>query len=97
MRPYLLVKISDFVVQKLANVTGPSLYGRFGDYRGPVQQTIGIGDTIEVTVFEAAGGGLFSAARVHRQQHRRPFGADPASGRAAGRLHQRFRMPAAST
>ncbi len=58
--PYLLVQISDFILQKLAHFPGPSLYGRFGDYRAAVEQRIGIGDTIEVTIFEAAGGGLFS-------------------------------------
>ncbi len=58
--PYLLIQLSDFVIQKLAHFPGPSLYGKFGDYRGPVEQRIGVGDTIEVTVFEAAGGGLFS-------------------------------------
>ncbi len=58
--PYLLVQLSDFIIQKLAHFPGPSLYGRFGDYRGAVEQRIGVGDTIEVTIFEAAGGGLFS-------------------------------------
>ena len=58
--PYLLIQLSDFVIEKLAHFPGPSLYGKFGDYRGPVEQRIGVGDTIEVTVFEAAGGGLFS-------------------------------------
>ena len=57
---YLLVKMSDFVVQKLSAIPGPSLYGRFGDYRGPVEQRIGVGDSIQVTVFEASGGGLFA-------------------------------------
>ena len=58
--PYLLVQLSDFIIQKLSHFPGPSLYGRFGDYRGAVEQRIGVGDTIEVTIFEAAGGGLFS-------------------------------------
>lgn len=58
--PYLLTPISDFTIEQLQKFPGPSLYGRFGDYRPPVQQTIGVGDTIEVTIFEAAGGGLFS-------------------------------------
>ncbi len=58
--PYLLVRLSDFVVQKLLHFPGPSLYGKFGDYRGPREQTVGIGDTVTVTLFEAAGGGLFS-------------------------------------
>ena len=57
---FLLTKISDFTVQELAHFPGPSLYGKFGDYRGPEERVIGIGDTVEVSVFEAAGGGLFS-------------------------------------
>ena len=60
--PYLLVQISDYAIQKLLRFPGPSLFGRFGDYRGPVEQRIGVGDTIGVTIFEAAGGGLFSQA-----------------------------------
>lgn len=58
--PYLLVRLSDFVIQKLASFPGPSLYGKFGDYRGPTEQRIGVGDTVIVNVFEAAAGGLFS-------------------------------------
>ncbi len=62
--PYFLVPISDYVIAQLVNFPGPSLFGRFGDYRGPVEQRIGIGDTVQVTVFEAAGGGLFSQTVV---------------------------------
>ncbi len=58
--PYLLIRLSDFVTQKLASFPGPSLYGKFGDYRGPIEQRIGVGDTVIVNVFEAASGGLFS-------------------------------------
>lgn len=60
--PYLLVPISDFALEKMMQFIGPSLFGRFGDYRGPVEQRIGVGDTVQVTVFEAAAGGLFSQA-----------------------------------
>jgi polysaccharide export outer membrane protein len=62
--PYLLVPISDYVLHQLLRFPGPSLFGRFGDYRGPVEQRIGVGDTVQVTVFEAAGGGLFSQTIV---------------------------------
>ncbi len=58
--PYLLVPLSDFAIEKLAGFPGPSLYGKFGDYRSAVVQRVGVGDTLEVTVFEAAAGGLFS-------------------------------------
>ena len=59
--PYLLVRMSDFVIQKLETFPGPSLYGKFGDYRGALEQRVGVGDTLRVTIFEAAAGGLFSA------------------------------------
>ncbi len=58
--PYLLVRLSDFVISKLQRFPGPSLFGKFGDYRGAKEQIVGIGDTLTVTIFEAAGGGLFS-------------------------------------
>ena len=59
-QPYLLVPITDYVVEQLISFPGPSLYGKFGDYRGAVEQRIGIGDRVEVSIFEAAAGGLFS-------------------------------------
>ncbi len=68
--PYLLIRMSDFVIQKLERFPGPSLYGKFGDYRGALEQRVGIGDTIRVTIFEAASGGLFSGAS----------GGDPKAG-----------------
>lgn len=68
--PYLLIRMSDFVIQKLERFPGPSLYGKFGDYRGALEQRVGVGDTIRVTIFEAASGGLFSGAA----------GGDPKAG-----------------
>ena len=59
-QPYLLVQISDYVVEQLASFPGPSLFGKFGDYRRPTEQRIGVGDLISISVFEAAAGGLFS-------------------------------------
>ena len=58
--PYLLVPISDFSIERLAKFPGPSLYGKFGDYRPALEQVVGVGDTLNITIFEAAGGGLFS-------------------------------------
>ena len=59
-QPYLLVPINDYTTQQLAKFPGPSLFGKFGDYRGAVEQRIGVGDTVEISIFEAAAGGLFS-------------------------------------
>ncbi len=58
--PFLLARLSDFAIQKIQRFPGPSLHGKFGDTRGAVEQHVGIGDTLTVTIFEAAGGGLFS-------------------------------------
>lgn len=66
--PYLLVPISDFAIQRLSRFPGPSLYGKFGDYRPALEQTVGVGDTLTVTIFEAAGGGLFSQPVSSDQQ-----------------------------
>ncbi len=59
--PFALIPIDDRVVTLLAKWHGPSLYGQFGDYRASADQRIGIGDSIVVTVWEAAAGGLFSS------------------------------------
>ena len=68
--PYLLIRMSDFVIQKLERFPGPSLFGKFGDYRGALEQRVGVGDSVRVTIFEAAAGGLFSG----------PSGGDPKAG-----------------
>ena len=66
--PYVLVPISDFAIERLAKFPGPSLYGKFGDYRPALEQVVGVGDTLNVTIFEAAGGGLFSQPVSSDQQ-----------------------------
>ncbi len=58
--PFALIPIDDRVVTLLAQWHGPSLHGQFGDYRPAVDQRIGVGDSLVVTVWEAAAGGLFS-------------------------------------
>jgi polysaccharide biosynthesis/export protein len=57
---FALVEICDPVLDALSHWGPPSFYGTFGDHRPPVEQTIGIGDSVQVTVWEAAAGGLFS-------------------------------------
>ena len=66
--PYLIVPISDFSIERLSKFPGPSLYGKFGDYRSALEQVVGVGDTLNVTIFEAAGGGLFSQPVSSDQQ-----------------------------
>lgn len=57
-----LVDINDNVVVALSGAPGESFHARFKKFGKPPQPKIGIGDTVVVSIWEAAGGGLFSAS-----------------------------------
>jgi polysaccharide biosynthesis/export protein len=57
-----LVDIDDNVVAALAREPRQSFHVRFKKYGLPPQPRIGVGDTLVVSIWEAASGGLFSAA-----------------------------------
>jgi polysaccharide export outer membrane protein len=57
-----LVDIDDNVVTALAAEPGESFRARFKKYGKPPQPKIGVGDSVVVSIWEAAGGGLFSAS-----------------------------------
>jgi polysaccharide export outer membrane protein len=57
-----LVDIDDNVVAALSAAPGDSFHARFKKYGKPPQPRIGIGDSIVVSIWEAAGGGLFGAS-----------------------------------
>jgi polysaccharide export outer membrane protein len=58
---YLLTDVNERTVLLLEKRGAPTMAGRFGDYRGASPtQTIGVGDQVQVVVWEAAAGGLFS-------------------------------------
>ncbi len=57
--PYALVKITPAVLDILAAHEPKGLAGAFTDQRPSQTITFGIGDVIDITVFEAAAGGLF--------------------------------------
>jgi polysaccharide biosynthesis/export protein len=59
-RNLALVDIEPSTINLLAAKEEPSLYGTFGDYGPPPGQTIGVGDMLQVTLWESYGGGLFS-------------------------------------
>ncbi len=65
-RPFAAAEITPPVVNVLAEVKPPSFAGAFGDYRPPRQQRIGVGDSVQITLWEAGPGGLFSAPVVDR-------------------------------
>src|SRR6266702_860546 len=57
-----LVDIDDNVVAAVLAEPRESLHARFKKYGLPPQPKIGIGDSVVVSIWEAAGGGLFSAS-----------------------------------
>jgi polysaccharide export outer membrane protein len=56
--PYALVPLTSKVVEELA-LYGPRLSNLFPDRRPPADIRFGVGDSVSVTIFEAAAGGLF--------------------------------------
>jgi len=59
---YTVVEFDAEVAALIDRVSGPTLYGAFGDNPPPPAQRLGVGDVIQVTVFEAGPGGLFTPA-----------------------------------
>jgi polysaccharide biosynthesis/export protein len=59
---FALVDIDDNVVTVLTGAPPESFSARFKKYGAPPQPRIGIGDTLAVSIWEAAGGGLFGAS-----------------------------------
>ncbi|MDB5560178.1 MAG: hypothetical protein JWQ36_3112 [Enterovirga sp.] len=58
---YVLVDVDDRSAAILARHSGPSFRTSFGDSRPAPQIRIGVGDVVNVSIWEAAEGGLFSA------------------------------------
>jgi polysaccharide biosynthesis/export protein len=56
---FALVEIDDQALDVLARRKPPTLRGFFGDYRPSAAQVIGVGDSLQITVWEAASGGSF--------------------------------------
>jgi polysaccharide biosynthesis/export protein len=61
--PYALVNLNPQIMSVLTK-HAPGFYGMFSDRRPPKEITFGIGDTVGVTIFEAAAGGLFIPAEA---------------------------------
>ena len=61
---YEVVDIDPFVVDSLRRRGYEGFSSRFGDSRLSAEPVIGVGDSVTVTIWEAASGGLFSAPLV---------------------------------
>src|ERR1700730_16139641 len=57
--PYALIKLTPQTIDILAAHEPKGLAGAFTDRRPPANITFGIGDVIDISIFEAAAGGLF--------------------------------------
>jgi len=58
---YFVVDIDERSLAVIGGSRRPSLSALFDDNRGAVSQVIGVGDAVQITIWEAASGGLFSA------------------------------------
>lgn len=61
---YSLIPLTEHAVNVLESTEPRGLAGVFGDRRPPSTIPLGIGDTVTVTIFEAAAGGLFIPAEA---------------------------------
>ncbi len=65
-RDVAVVEVNGNTIQALSGVRPPSLVGAFGDYRPAGEMRIGVGDGVQIVIWEAASGGLFSSPVVDR-------------------------------
>jgi polysaccharide biosynthesis/export protein len=63
---YILRDVDESIVSILSSARNKTFSGSFGDRRPAPSQRIGIGDTVVVTIWEAAAGGLFSSPALTR-------------------------------
>jgi polysaccharide export outer membrane protein len=62
----IIAEVTPSVVNLLSATKPPSLVGAFGDYRPPRELRVGIGDSVEITIWESGQGGLFSSPVIDR-------------------------------
>lgn len=63
---FTVIDVNQQTLEVLRRRPSVSLRGSFGDNRPSPDQLIGVGDAVQVTIWEAAAGGLFSAPAVDR-------------------------------
>lgn len=65
-RLFALIDVDPNIVAVMERLSAVSLKGSFGRQDPPKNQTIGVGDSVQVVIWEAASGGLFSAPASDR-------------------------------
>ena len=61
---YLIADLDQRTVSIVEHTAKPSLFARFGEREEAPSAAIGVGDSVQVTIWEAASGGLFSSAAI---------------------------------
>ena len=63
---FALVPIDEHLIDIVSAWHRPSLSAVFGDYRKPIVQKIGVGDSVQINIWEAGSGGIFAASSADR-------------------------------
>lgn len=64
--PFALVDLSEPSLEAVARWHRPSFGAVFGDYKGPKIQRVGIGDTVQINIWETGSGGLYTTPAADR-------------------------------
>jgi polysaccharide export outer membrane protein len=63
---YALVDIDENNIEIVSRWHRPSLGAMYGDYRAASVQRVGVGDSLQITIWEAGGSGIFATANPSR-------------------------------
>lgn len=63
---FMVVDLSGPSLELVATWHEPSFKAVFNDYRGPKVQKVGVGDTVQINIWETGSGGLFSTPSSDR-------------------------------
>lgn len=64
--PFAIVELSEPSLEAVARWHRPSFGAVFGDYRGPKVQKVGVGDTVQINIWETGSGGLYTTPGTDR-------------------------------
>src|SRR3981081_753823 len=68
--PYTLVDVTADTIGFLSQPNLVSFKGEFPDKRPKPNQVVGVGDVLNISIFEPAPGGLFTPGHAPRARHR---------------------------
>ena len=63
---FVLVDLSEPSLEIVASWHKPTFGALYGDYRSPTTQRVGVGDVVQINIWETGGGNLFAASTLER-------------------------------